>query len=289
MEMSLLVDSYAPIDDSGKTYLNDNAKIPLHEALASFGDIDIAMINPPYSLDKKDNSTSQNYEIIVKKEECEGKIKILKKKLSQAKKATNSTKEAVIEKIQLDIEKQKSLIKEIKKEMEDTRMDEVVFSKGQDELDFVASMLHYLKIGGIGIAIIPMSCASNSGKKLRAELLNHHTLLACMTMPTQLFFDSSVGIPTCIMVFKAHIKHDRNKAVFFARWKDDGFKVIPHNGRKDFGEWTSIRTEWMEQIDGTAETNPCVWLKKKISPDDEALAEAYIETNYSRLVKCIYC
>lgn len=280
---SLLVDSYAPIDDSGKTYLNDNAKIPLHEALASFGDIDIAMINPPYSLDKKDNSTSQNYEIIVRKEECEGKIKILKKKLSQAKKATSSTKEALIDKIQLDIEKHKSLIEEIKKEMEDTRMDEVVFSKGQDELDFVASMLHYLKIGGIGIAIIPMSCASNSGKKLRAELLNHHTLLACMTMPTQLFFDSSVGIPTCIMVFKAHIKHDRNKAVFFARWKDDGFKVIPHNGRKDFGEWTSIRTEWIEQIDGTAETNPYVWLKKKISPEDEALAEAYIETNYTQL------
>lgn len=280
---SLLVDSYAPIDDSGKTYLNDNAKIPLHEALASFGDIDIAMINPPYSLDKKDNSASQNYEIIVRKEECEGKIKVLKKKLSQAKKATSGTKQDTIDKIQLDIERQKSSIEEIKKELEDTRMDEVVFSKGQDELDFVASMLHYLKTGGIGIAIIPMSCASNSGKKLRAELLNHHTLLACMTMPPQLFFDSSVGIPTCIMVFKAHVKHDKNKAVFFARWKDDGFKVIPHNGRKDFGEWPSIRTEWIEQIDGTAETNPFVWLKKKISPEDEALAEAYIETDYTQL------
>lgn len=49
---SLLVDSYAPVDDSGKTYLEDK-KIPLHEALASFGRIDIAMINPPYSLDKR--------------------------------------------------------------------------------------------------------------------------------------------------------------------------------------------------------------------------------------------
>lgn len=280
---SLLVDSYAPVDDSGKTYLNDNVKIPLHEALSSFGNIDIAMINPPYSLDKKDNSTSQNYEIIIRKEEYEGKIKVLKKKLAQAKKTTSSVTKATIDKIQLDIAKHKSLIEEINKELEDTRMDEVVFSKGQDELDFVASMLHYLKIGGIGIAIVPMSCAGNSGKKLRAELLGHHTLLACMTMPPQLFFDSSVGIPTCIMVFKAHIKHDENKAVFFARWKDDGFKVIPHNGRKDFGDWTSIRTEWIEQIDGTAETNPYVWLKKKILPEDEALAEAYIETDYSQL------
>lgn len=128
-----------------------------------------------------------------------------------------------------------------------------------------------------------MSCASNSGKKLRAELLKHHTLLACMTMPAQLFSDSNVGIPTCIMVFKAHIPHNNNKAVFFARWKNDGFKVIPHNGRKDFGEWVSIRTEWIEQIDGTATPNPYVWLKKKISPEDEALAEAYIQTNYTQL------
>lgn len=175
------------------------------------------------------------------------------------------------------------MIEKINKELEDTRMNEVVFSKGQDELDFVASMLHYLKTGGIGIAIVPMSCASNSGQKIRKELLEHHTLLACMTMPAQLFFDSRVGIPTCIMVFKAHIKHDKNKAVFFARWKDDGFKVIPHNGRKDFGEWSSIRTEWIEQVDGTAETNPYVWLKKKISPEDEALSEAYIETDYTQL------
>ncbi len=278
---SLLIDSYAPVDDSGKTYLNDNVKIPLHEALASFGDIDIAMINPPYSLDKKENSSSQNYNIISRKEECEGKIKVLKKKLFQAKKAKE---ESEIKKIQNEIEEQDDLIEKINKELEDTRMDEVVFSKGQDELDFVASMLHYLKVGGIGIAIVPMSCASNSGKTLRTELLQHHTLLACMTMPTQLFFDSRVGIPTCIMVFKAHIKHDKNKAVFFARWKDDGFKVIPHNGRKDIGAWSSIRTEWIEQIDGTAEANPYVWLKKKISPADEALSEAYIETDYTQLM-----
>lgn len=280
---SLLVDSYAPIDDSGKTYLNDNAKIPLHEALASFGDIDIAMINPPYSLDKKDNSASQNYEIILRKEECEGKIKVLKKKLSQAKKATSGVTTAIIDKIQLDIEKQKMLIEEIMREIEDTRMDEVVFFKGQDELDFVASMLHYLKTGGIGIAIVPMSCAGNSGTNLRTELLKHHTLLACMTMPNQLFFDSHVGTATCIMVFKAHIKHDANKAVFFARWQDDGFKVIPHNGRKDTGIWDNIREEWINQIDGTVISDEYIWLKKKINISDEALAEAYIKTDYSKL------
>lgn len=81
---SLLIDSYAPVDDRGKTYLNDT-KIPLCQALSNFGDIDIGMINPPYSLDKKDNSSTQNYEIVLRKEQCEEKIKVLKKKLLKEK------------------------------------------------------------------------------------------------------------------------------------------------------------------------------------------------------------
>ncbi|MCQ2380862.1 MAG: SAM-dependent methyltransferase, partial [Acidaminococcaceae bacterium] len=110
---------------------------------------------------------------------------------------------------------------------------EILINKDQQELDFIASMLYYLKRGGIGVAIVPMSCAGNGDKPMRAEILKHHTLLACMTMPGNLFFDSGIGVASCIMVFKAHIPHDLEKSVFFARWQDDGFKVIPHNGRKE--------------------------------------------------------
>jgi type I restriction enzyme M protein len=162
---------------------------------------------------------------------------------------------------------------------------DVVIQKGQDELDFIASMLHYLKKGGIGIAIVPMSCAGNSGAKLRKGILKNHTLLACMTMPNQLFFDSHVGTATCIMVFKAHFPHDENKAVFFGRWLDDGFKVIPHNGRKDAGKWRTIEKKWINQIDGIAQPNDKVFVNQKIKITDEALAEAYIKTDYSKLTE----
>lgn len=224
---SLLYDSYNPVDDSGMTYMQDGRKVPLSEALKEFGDIDIAMINPPYSIGTNANKISKPYP--------------------------------------------------------DNTPAEVVIQKGQDELDFIASMLHYIKTGGIGIAIVPMSCAGNSGKSLRKNILKFHTLLACMTMPSNLFFDSHVGTATCIMVFKAHIPHDEKKAVFFARWQEDGFQVIPHNGRKDTGEWANIRVQWMEQIDGVAAPNDYVYVKHKIKTGDEALAEAYIKTDYSKL------
>lgn len=86
---SLLIDSYAPVDDSGKTFLEDK-KIPLHEALGEFDKIDIGMINPPYSLDKKDTSSTQEYLIVKKINEYKDKNKKLKRKLRELKKLVNA-------------------------------------------------------------------------------------------------------------------------------------------------------------------------------------------------------
>lgn len=277
---SLMIDSYAPVDESGMTFLNDEKQVPLHEALSKFKKIDVGMINPPFSLDKKDNSSLQEYEIIKRLNSSRAKVKDIEKNINSIK--TNKT-EGDLKSLNKQLSKAKKELLKTEKEYDASGMQEVAIQKGQDELDFIASMLHYLREGGIGVAIVPMSCAGNSGKELRSKLLEHHTLLACMTMPQNLFFDSRVGTSTCIMVFRAHIKHDVNRPVFLARWQDDGFTVIPHNGRKDAGTWNSIKKEWIEQLQGTAKPNKYVWLRKNINIFDEALAEAYIETDYSEL------
>ena len=280
---SLLIDSYAPVDDSGKTY-TDTGKISLSDALKDFGEIDIGMINPPYSLDKKDNSSNQEYPIVKQISELKDKNKKLNKRIKEYRKKQDGkdyTKE--VAKCEKDIFENEKLLFQLEQEFSNSGLREVAIQKGQDELDFIASMLHYLKKGGIGLAIVPMSCAGSSGAKLRKELLKYHTLLACMTMPPQLFFDSHVGAVTCIMVFKAHIPHDSSKAVFFGRWTNDGFKVVPHNGRLDSGNWDYIRAQWINQLDGLAKADETVWLRKRISNGDEALPEAYIKTDYSKL------
>lgn len=280
---SLLIDSYAPIDDSGKTYSEDG-KVTLNEALKAFSTIDIGMINPPYSMDKKDNSSTQEYQIVKNINELLDQNKKLNKKIKELKKKDDgkdySNEIALYEK---EMNKNATALAELEKDFTTSGMREVAIQKGQDELDFIASMLHYLKVGGIGIAIVPMSCAGNSGSKLRAELLKYHTLLACMTMPTQLFFDSHVGTITCIMVFKAHVPHDPTKSVFFGKWIDDGFKVVPHNGRLDSGKWKDIKQEWLNQLDGMADKDETKWLRRRINREDEALPEAYIKTDFSKL------
>lgn len=284
---SLLIDSFAPVDDSGKTYI-DNDKVPLHEALKEFGDIDIGMINPPYSLDKKDKSSGREYPIIQDINELKDKNKKLNKKIRDLNQKKKEGFEKEVDALNQEVQSNTRLIREKEDEFDKSGLREVTIQKGQDELDFVASMLHYLKTGGIGIAILPMSCAGSSGSKLRAELMKYHTLLACMTMPPQLFFDSHVGAATCIMVFKAHVPHNSSKSVFFGIWKDDGFAVIPHNGRKDTGLWDKIRKEWIDQIDGSAPQNDVFWVKHKINNSGEALPEAYVKTDFDTITDDIF-
>lgn len=277
---SLLIDSYAPVDEAGMTYI-ENSKVPLSEALKTFGDIDIGMINPPYSLDKKEGNSSQEYTIVKEINELKDKNKKLEKRIKELKKTNKNSLE--IKEAENQISKNEKELLKREGDFAKSGLREIAIQKGQSELDFVASMLHYLKKGGIGIAILPMSCAGSSGSDLRAEILKYHTLLACMSMPAQLFFDSHIGQATCIMVFKAHIPHNKSKATFFGRWQEDGFKVIPHNGRKDFGAWNDIKSEWINQIDGTAKQDDTVWLRHKINHQGEALPEAYVNTDFSQI------
>ncbi|MCI9533967.1 MAG: N-6 DNA methylase [Lachnospiraceae bacterium] len=167
--------------------------------------------------------------------------------------------------------------------MEDERKRELLIQRGQSELDFVASMLHYLKKGGIGIAIVPMSCAGNKGMKLRKKIMESHTLLAVLTMPPRLFYDSHVGTSTCIMVFKAHVSHNPSDPVFFGLWKEDGFKIVPHNGRKDTGNWKQIQKKLLLQLKPGHKPDNKRYVWKEIQLTDDALAEAYTETDYSSL------
>lgn len=105
------------------------------------------------------------------------------------------------------------------------------YSQGDEdlqELAFVKQMLDSLKIGGIGVAIVPMSCAI-SPHPLREELMRHHTLKAVMSMPDELFYP--VGVVTCIMVWLVGTPHDiSNSKTWFGYWKDDGFIKTKHKG-----------------------------------------------------------
>ena len=160
------------------------------------------------------------------------------------------------------------------------------FSQGDEdlhELVFVKQMLDCLKVGGIGIAIMPVSCAT-SPHPMREELMKFHTLGAVMSMPAELFYP--VGTVTCIMVWIAGKPHvASNSKTWFGYWRDDGFIKTKHKGRIDGnGTWPTIRDQWVEMF-LNREVHAGKSILKMVTPADEWCAEAYMETDYSTLAQ----
>jgi hypothetical protein len=160
------------------------------------------------------------------------------------------------------------------------------FAQGDEslhELVFIKQMLDNIKEGGIGIAIVPMSCAITP-HHMREEILKHHTLDAVMSMPDDLFYP--VGVVTCIMVFKANIPHSvTNLKTWFGYWKNDGFIKTKKFGRIDKANtWDAIQTKWIESY-RNKEDIPGFCRKQKVTHEDEWCAEAYMETDYSKITE----
>lgn len=182
-----------------------------------------------------------------------------------------------------------AITKEIKKHKCTVGMLNPPYSQSDEdlhELVFVKHMLDCIEKNGIGIAIVPMSCAITQHPK-KDEILKHHTLDAVMSMPNELFYP--VGIVPCIMVFKAHIPHSvSNQKTWFGYWKDDGFIKTKHKGRIDeYDKWKTIRNRWVDNY-RNREDIPGECVKSYVTEKDEWCAEAYMETDYSELSQDIF-
>lgn len=151
------------------------------------------------------------------------------------------------------------------------------------ELYFVKEMLDMLVEGGTGVAILPVSCVISTNQA-KHDILKYHTLKAVMSMPSELFYP--VGTVTCIVVFEAHKPHLESKAkTWFGYWRDDGFVKTSHMGRIDLNHrWESIKERWIEAY-RNREIHPGESVNAYVGPTDEWIAEAYLETDYSKITR----
>lgn len=132
-------------------------------------------------------------------------------------------------------------------------------------------------------AIVQMSCATSSSAAailVRERLLKSHRLVGVFSMPDDLFHP--VGVITCIMVFDAHSPHPASYKTFFGFFKDDGFRKTKHVGRVNQGQWDAIRADWLDAY-LNRESKTGLSVLKTVSASDEWCAEAYMETDYSKI------
>ena len=156
-----------------------------------------------------------------------------------------------------------------------------------EELEFVACNLRSLYPGATCVAIVPMQSALAQHGRIvewKRKLLQNHTLEAVCSMPDELFFNSKVGVVTCVMTFTAHKPHPKEKEVFLGYFKDDGFEKRKIGGRQDAdGRWEGIKQTWLEHYLNRRGT-PGLSVNVALAADDEWVAEVYMETDYSIVV-----
>lgn len=156
--------------------------------------------------------------------------------------------------------------------------------KDVTELEFVEHLLEVLTVGGIGVVVVPMSCAIGTKfKDVRERLMKKNTLKAVFSMPDDIFYPTGTNV--CVMVWEAHTPHDSQPETFFGYCKDDGFVKRKKLGRIDaLGKWEKIEKEWLklyrnrDVVDGLSARH-CV------KYEDEWLCEAYMQTDYTQLTQ----
>ena len=151
---------------------------------------------------------------------------------------------------------------------------------GLGELDFVQQCLQCIEKGRLCFAIVPLNCATSPSTQ-KENLLKEHTLEAVMSLPNELFQPAS-SVVTCLMVFRAKIKHESGRETWFGFWKDDGFDKTKHEGRIDkYHKWDAIKKEWRDAFINRKISDKSVL--HKVVASSEWCAEAYMQTDYSEI------
>ena len=157
-------------------------------------------------------------------------------------------------------------------------------SKGLHYVYYIANLL---KRGKLAV-LLPMQCAigtSGDVKMFKEKMLEENTLDAVFSLPIDMFYPGASAV-ACCMVFNLGVKHDKApiQETFFGYYKDDGFEKRKNLGRVEREEniWKTIEKKWLELYRGR-KTELGLSVTKKVTADDEWLAEAYMETDYSKL------
>ena len=150
-----------------------------------------------------------------------------------------------------------------------------------EQLDFIFNALEDIATLGRCAAIVQTSCALTSKKAVKAmheKLLRKHRLDAVISVPDQLFYP--IGVNTCIMVFTAHDPHPSDHGTWFGYLKDDGFTIHKKKGRIPLN-WDQKRKQFLAHYLKKEKVGLAV--VEEVAFDDEWLAEAYLETDYTIL------
>ena len=154
---------------------------------------------------------------------------------------------------------------------------------------FAYEIAHRVKQGKLAV-LLPMQCAIGTSadiQRYKKLMLDENTLDAVFSLPSDMFHPGASAC-ACCMVFNLGTRHENAPIpeTFFGYFKDDGFMKKKNLGRieRRDGLWAEIEKHWFDlYFHRTAQKGFSA--VRQVSADDEWLAEAYMETDYSGLTE----
>lgn len=139
--------------------------------------------------------------------------------------------------------------------------------------------------------LLPMQAAigsSNDVKEFKKKMLDNYTLDAVFSLPVEIFYPGAAAVAVC-MVFDLSQKHEKaNKETFFGYYRDDKFTKRKGLGRVELTDdngnslWAKTEELWLD-LYKNKKIVAGLSVMKKVTWEDEWLAEAYMETDYTQL------
>lgn len=139
--------------------------------------------------------------------------------------------------------------------------------------------------------LLPVQTAIGNSKYIleyKEKLLKKCTLEAVFSLPNEIFYPGTSSV-ACCMIFDLSQSHSKaNKETFFGYFKDDNFIKRKGLGRVEKTNsngrslWLDTKELWLELYKNKKEMEG-LSVMKKITAEDEWLAEAYMKTDYSKL------
>lgn len=139
--------------------------------------------------------------------------------------------------------------------------------------------------------LLPMQAAIGSSrdvKDFKKKMLDNYTLDAVFSLPVEIFYPGAAAVAVC-MVFDLSQRHEKaDKETFFGYYRDDKFTKRKSLGRIEMTDdngnslWAKTEELWLDLYKNKKKVAG-LSVMKKVSWKDEWLAEAYMETDYSKL------
>ena len=143
------------------------------------------------------------------------------------------------------------------------------------ELKFIEHALNVIIPGGLVAAVVPKSIFLDKNKTLRAQILKQHSLVAVITLPTDTFIEVA-GTEVAIGLFRGGVPHNSKVKTWLCEF-DDGYTLIPKQGRKDMRGFQVLKAELLERLTNKSEIAHYSKLVS-IEIEDECLYDCWADT-----------